>query len=223
MENQPIKLAARIGAYSALIGSLCMFTGAALWGGSGADLDQALATDQLSIYLTSASESSSFLIANLTFWIIGAMLLGLAGTLMSNICTRQPVVAKIAEYIYGLSATLAIASFIAWLSIVVRLAPDGAPAAALIAEAIGWFASRTDWLATSLIIGFGPALISLAGRNDWVPRWLLIWAGLACLAGVLCVIGIFAGNLSTYAFLVVPVGLGWTIAASFVLFKLARK
>jgi hypothetical protein len=170
--------------------------------------------------LTSASESSSLLIANLTFWIIGVILLGIAGTMMSNLCTRQPEVAKIAQYIYGISASLAVASFVAWLAIVVRLAPDGSPTAALIAETIGWFASRTDWMATCLIIGFGPALISLAGRNDWVPRWLCIWGGIASLAGLLCVIGIFAGSLSTYAFLIVPVGLSWTIAASVVLFKL---
>ncbi len=53
MENQDIKTTTKIGAYTALIGSLCMLIGAAIWGASGVDLDKALDDGELANYLSS--------------------------------------------------------------------------------------------------------------------------------------------------------------------------
>ncbi|MCH7514306.1 MAG: hypothetical protein IH947_10265, partial [Bacteroidetes bacterium] len=36
---------------------------------------------------------------------------------------------------------------------------------------------------------------------------------------LLTAIAMYAGGLTTYGFLIIPVGLGWTIAASIVLFR----
>ena len=47
MNNQETQSTAKIGAFSALMGSLCMFTGAGMWAASGADLDKALNIKEL--------------------------------------------------------------------------------------------------------------------------------------------------------------------------------
>ena len=90
-----------------------------------------------------------------------------------------------------------------------------------LAEALGFFASRADWIATVLLVGvaFRPALIAASGRDTWVPGWLAIWGALALLAGLLTTLTTLAGGLTTYGFLVVPVGLGWTIAAGVVVLR----
>jgi hypothetical protein len=44
----------------------------------------------------------------------------------------------------------------------------------------------------------------------------------AALAGILTVAAMFTEALSTYGFLVVPIGLGWTIAAGVVALRHAR-
>ena len=91
-----------------------------------------------------------------------------------------------------------------------------------LAEALGFFASRADWIATVLLVGVGPALIAASGRDTWVPGWLAIWGALALLAGLLTTLTTLttlAVGLTTYGFLVVPVGLGWTIAAGVVVLR----
>ena len=141
--------------------------------------------------------------------------------MMASLCVQRQAIAKIAMYSYWIAVPLAVASFVAWLAVVVRLSPDSSPTAASIAEAMGWFASRADWIATILIVGIGPALISVAGRSNWVPKWLAGWSFAALFAGLLCAIAMYAGGLTTYGFLIVPIGISWTIASSIVLFKRA--
>lgn len=211
--------ATKIGAYTTLIGSLCMLTGAALWGISGADLDAALDTGELGIYLKTANEGLTLLIANLSIWICGVILLGVGVTMMTVISTKRLIIAKIAQYNYWIGVPIVVVSYVAWLAVVVRLSSIGSPSVAAIAEAVGWFATRADWVATILILGTGPVLISLAGKNDWVPKWLRIWSFVALFAAFLNAIGMYAGGLTTYGFLIIPVGMGWMIASSIVLFK----
>jgi hypothetical protein len=43
-----------------------------------------------------------------------------------------------------------------------------------------------------------------------VPAWLAYWAMAAAPAGMLTVVAMFTEGLSTYGFLIVPVGLSWT-------------
>jgi hypothetical protein len=41
-----------------------------------------------------------------------------------------------------------------------------------------------------------------------LPTWLGVWAAAALLPGVVTVVAMFTGGLSTYGFVIVPVGLG---------------
>ncbi len=214
----------RIGAYTAINGAVTMIIGAALWGASGADLDRALASGELSNYLTAAGAARQLLVANLTLWIIGVFIIGVAGTAMANLCVRRPAIAQVAQFSFGTSVPLVIAAYVAWLAIVVQVAPVTSPAAVLVTKVFGWFASRADWVATILIIGIGPALISLAGRGDWVPTWLARWSIGTAIAGLLTAVAMLTGGsgLSTYGFLIIPAGVGWMLAAGIVLLRRIR-
>lgn len=222
MENQNIKTAAKIGGYSTLIGSLCMIAGAALFGISGADLDKALYAGELASYLQTVNANVSLVKANLALWIGGVILIGAGATMMTSLSTQRPIVAKLAQYNYWIAIPLVVASYVAWMAIVVQLSPGNWGSSAALAEVVGWFASRADWIATILVLGIGPVLISIAGRNEWVPGWLYIWSFIALIAGLLNGIAIFAGGLVTYGFLIIPIGLSWMLAASVVLFKRMR-
>ena len=145
--------------------------------------------------------------------------MGLAGTLISGLSDKRPLMSKVARYFYVISIPLAIVAFVAWLAIVVRLSHDTSSAAATLAEVMGWFASRADWIATALLVGAGPAFLSQSGKGSWAPGWLVGWGYVCLFAGLLTVLAMYTGSLTTYGFPVVPVGLSWTIASSIVLFK----
>jgi len=145
VENQNIRTTIRIGAYTALIGALCMITGAVLWGISGADIEKALYNDDIANYLINAKETHMLVIANLSFWIIGVTLNGVAGTMMANLCVHRKPIATIAMYNYWIAVPLAIASFVAMLTMVVQLSPDSSATSVSIAGAMGWFGTRADW------------------------------------------------------------------------------
>lgn len=221
MNRENITTATRIGGYTAITGSLCAITGAALLMASGTDLDAALANDDIANYLIGAGGNSQLLIANLTIWIVMALLLGVAATAMTSLCQRRPVAAQIARFSYWTGVPLVIVAYVAWLTIVVQIAPDTSPTAVLLTEALGWFASRADWVATILIIGIGPTLIAIAGRDDWVPKWLLYWSVFTAFTALLNLMAMFTGGsgLSTYGFLIIPIGVGWMIAAGIVLLR----
>lgn len=219
MEKQHEKTAVRIGAYTTLIGSLCMLGGAAIWGISGADIDQAIYDKDLAGYLAAALAGQRLLIANLSIWIIGVILLGAGAAMMAFISDQRSPLATLARYNYWLAVPLVVASYMAWLAVVVQLAPSDSPAAAAIAEAMGWFAVRADWVGTALVLGSGPALLAAAGRSNWAPNWLRIWSYVALLTCFLTTLAQFTGGLTTYGFLIIPVGMGWMLAASVVLFR----
>ena len=144
MEAQNLGATTRIGAYTAIGGSVCALLGAALWGASGTDIDAALAAGEMADYLVAAGESTFLIVANLTLWIVMALLLGVAGTAMTLLSERRQLLAQIARYSYWTGVPLVIAAYVAWLAVVLRVAPDTSPAAILVAEAMGWFASRAD-------------------------------------------------------------------------------
>ena len=213
--------ATRIGAYTALAGSACALIGAALNIASGADLDGALASGEMAAYLTAAGDTAPVLVANLTIWIVMAFLLGISATMMTALCEQRPMHAQIARYSYWVGVPLVIAAYVAWIAVVVQIAPDTSPAAVLVAEAVGWFGSRADWVATILIIGIGPTLIARAGREDWVPTWLMRWSYLTALTALLNAVAMLTGGsgLVSYGFLIIPVGVGWMIAAGIALLR----
>ncbi|HMB93005.1 MAG TPA: hypothetical protein VKP65_19300 [Rhodothermales bacterium] len=221
MEAKHIETATRVGAYTAIAGSLCALTGAALWGLSGADLDAALATGDTASYLTAAGDASLMLVTNLTIWIVMIFLMGIAATAMASLSGHRPVIARFAMFCYWVGAPLVMAAYVAWLAVVVQIAPATSPEAIMAAEVVGWFASRADWVATILVLGIGPPLLSLAGREDWVPTWLARWSVLTAVAGVLNAVAMLTGGsgLTTYGFVIIPIGVGWMLAAGIVLFR----
>lgn len=216
------KLAARTGSITLLIGSICMILGAVLLAITGADLDDALVKSNLSDYMILAQENKILLITNLTLWLFGVIILGIGGIMMAHLGNECTILSKIAGYNYYIAIPIVVIAYSAWLAIVVRLSVYENETSALIAEIMGWFASRADWIATILMLGTGPLFISLAGRKIWVPKWLRIWSYVALATGVLNLIAILANGLTTYGFLIIPVGLGWMVASFFVLSRLSR-
>lgn len=200
-----------------------MLAGAAILGASGTDIDRALYDNDLAGYLQGAREAQTLVVLNLSLWILGVVLLG-AGATMTALLSRQNLVtASLVKYNYWIAVPLVVVSYMAWLAVVVRLSASASSEAAAIAEIVGWFAVRADWLATVLVLGTGPVLITAAGRGTWAPNWLRVWSFVALFAGLLTTIAQYAGGLTTYGFLIIPVGMGWMIALSVVLFRWAGK
>ncbi|KAA3662562.1 MAG: hypothetical protein DWQ04_13075 [Chloroflexi bacterium] len=224
MDNGNMNSATRMAAYTAISGVFVGLIGTALWGASGTDLDLALANGDLPVYLAAAGEARNLLIANLTIWIVMVLLIGLAGTLLADLCVKRPLIAKLAKFSFRTSVPLVIVAYVAWLAIVVQIAPSASPEAVFMAEVMGWFASRADWIATILILGTGPALVSLAGRGDWVPTWLARWGFVALFAGLLNAFAMLTGGagLSTYGFIIIPVGMGWVLVAGIVALRRSK-
>ncbi|MEZ4919341.1 MAG: hypothetical protein R2792_09565 [Saprospiraceae bacterium] len=198
--------------YLAVAGAVSMFAGAACWGATGTDIWGALAAHQMDQHLEQLSAAKQLLAANTTFWIIGVLLMGAAGKRMASHCHTKPGLAEVAASCIQSAVPVAIVAFIAMFSLVVHQ-PDTETA-----YVIGWIGARLDDLATLLIVGVFPLIISTAGRPDWVPRWLSIHGVLAGLAGLLAVVAIFTG-IVPLGFIIIPVGLGWMIAAGLVLIR----
>lgn len=223
MNTQDIKNITKTGAILTLIGSVCMLSGAALLMISGADMDLALETNNISGYLAAVEENRTMLVVNLTLWIIGVILLGAAATLMISINKERFVFSRIAQYNYHISIPIVVISYMAWLAVIVPISGGDSGEVTYLTASVGWFATRADWVATFLVLGIGPMLISLTGKDYWVPRWLLRWSYGCLIAGLLNVLALYLGGLTTYGFLVIPVGMGWMIAVAVVLFKKSRE
>lgn len=191
-----------------------MLSGAATWASSGADLDLALTSGSIREYLSQARAASGALHLNLGLWIVGVVLMCAGGCQLALLGRARAQLSTLACFVYGVGAAVGIVAFSLWLGIVKGLAPAEAGAEVdAMAVALGQAATIADWIATVLILSVGSILVARAGKGIWVPGWLGAWAMLVGLAGVLALIGLFVGQRSTYAMLVVPAGVGWLIAA----------
>ena len=208
---------------AAVTGALTMLMGAGFWLASGVDLDGALLERDMVGYFDQVAAAPGLVKANLSSWIVGVLLLGAAGTLMSGLPGNDRPAASLARYAYWIAVPMAVVAFVAMLSLVVVAPLFVVSDRLVIGYTVGWIGSRADWIATGLIVGAGPALLSFAGRNTWVPPWLSGWGLLAGAAGILTAFAIFTQGLTTYGFAVVPVGLGWTLAAGVVLLRHAHE
>ncbi len=222
MNSEHVNNTARIGGYSALIGGIAMLVGGALFGASGADLWAALVSGDMAGYLAAAGEAKTLLVVSHTVWILGALTLGMAGAMMAEMCGPRRVWTQAALVCFRTGVTLAIFSFIAMLSLVTQIAPDTSATAVFIAKVVGWIGARADDLATALIVGAGPLFISLSGRKDWVPKWLLTWSYLTGIVGLFSLLVLYIPALAASAIIIVPVGIGWMIAAGVVLLRLPK-
>lgn len=195
-----------------ITGAITMLIGAACWGASGTDLWQALANRQLESYLSLLPSVKPLLVVNTTFWTLGALIMVSALTLMSGFCVSSPGLAQMAKVFAQTGVSLAIVSFIVMLSLAI------VDPSVEVATIIGWIGARIDDTATVLIIGFSPLFLSIAGKRDWVPRWLSIWGYFAGITGVLSIISMLTGIVAL-GFIIIPFGIGWMIAAGIVLAK----
>jgi hypothetical protein len=198
-----------------------MLLGAGLWSTtSNADLDLALANGRIGEYLEAAGQYQTALVSNLLAWIVGALALGVAGTAMAGLAGGAGLIRDLVRFIYAVGAAIATSAFVAWLAIVVQLPGDIGPTEIAIAEVVGWYAYRLDSVATVLLVGVGPALVSWSGRETWVPRWLFGWGNLAALVGFSSFLPYFVPSIPlSFGLLIVPVGIGWTVAAGIVLLR----
>lgn len=223
MKSKHTETKYRIGAFMGLIGAVCMLIGAALWGSSGTDLWLALEGGDVEGYLTSAGRLKGQLISNLSIWIIGVLIFGMAGIIMAGLSDQNPFYSLTADFCYRIAVPMVIVSYVAMLTVVVQIAPDTSPISIAITKAVGWFGVRLDDISTALMLGFGPLFISLSGRAHWAPGWLVGWSYLAVTLGIFSIVVLYFPGLGQYGFIVIPVGVGWMIAASIVLFKRAKQ
>lgn len=189
-------------------GVVGMIAGAAVWSSTGTDLWATLTDGTMTQYLADAVEHRSALFANLTLWTIGATGLAVGGMLMSR-CADEPEgpTAAVARHLYQLGGALAVVSFVTWMGLV-RVAASIDPTTA---ELIGFMVTRIDDLATIALIGVGPALLALA--STWMPRLLRQAAVLVATTSVVSVVALFTDASNSYGFLIVPVGMLWSLAA----------
>jgi hypothetical protein len=209
----------RMAGMTALGGAVIMLGGAVLYFSSGLDLWAALANQDMASYLVAAGEFKGQLIANLSLWILGVLLLGMAISSMGTLGTQQSPWTQAARVCAQTAVPLALIAFIAMMSLLVQIVPEASATAVALAEVIGWISVRADDLATALLIGFAPLFIAFAGRNQWVPSWLVGWAYLAGGIGVLSLVALYIPVLSGLGFLIVPVGIGWMLAAGITLLR----
>lgn len=213
--DRPFSIPPRVTGGLAIVSSLTMFSGAMLLLASGLDLDAALATGTMADYLAAVPEARGLAVANLVVWIIGVMLWGIAGDALSRLPATNSTATLLARSCYRFGIPLVVAAYTAWLVVVVVLGGDTSESTITMGTALGWFASRADWIATILVVGLGPLFLSLGGRGTWAPRWLLVWGGIAAFCGALNAVAMLTGGagLTSYGFVIIPVGLGWQIAA----------
>ena len=199
--------------YLAIVGAISMFIGAAFWASSGTDLWETLATNQMENYLGELASVKQLLVINTSFWILGVLLLGSAGQNMVEYCKTKSGLAKVASFCIQTAVPVAIVAFIIMLSLAIY------QPATETAYSIGWIGARLDDLATALLVGFFPFIISMAGKEDWVPNWLRVFGIIAGLAGILVIVSLYTG-IVFLGFIIIPVGLGWMIAAGVVLIRI---
>lgn len=217
--GQPTNGALRLAAVLLFAAAAFMAAGGIIKRVTGADLDAALADGTLAGYFQVVAENQVAVVINLSMWIVGVLAWGAAATVVAELSASRDVTGRIAMVCYWTGVPLAVASFVAWLALVVQIAPDAGTRHLATAEIVGWLASRADWIATALIAGLGSLLLSLAGRDDWAPGWLVWWGALAATAGAATIVAIIAGGLSTYGQAIIPLGVGWTIATGIVLLR----
>lgn len=202
----------RMGGWAALGGAITMLIGAALYFSSGADLWAALESGDMAGYLTAVGGVKGQLVANVSFWTAGVLILGVAVNALADLNKQRQAMAQVARVCAGTGVPLAIVSFVAMLSLVVQIAPDGSDTSVAIANVVGWMGARADDLATALIIGLAPLFLALAGRGEWLPKWLARWGYVAGAVGVFSLVVLFIPGMGQLGFLIVPVGMGWMIA-----------
>lgn len=214
----------RTAGVAAIVAALTMLTGTGFWAASGADLDAALEHGRIGDYLGAAAADSTMLTLNLGFWIAGVVLLGVAGNLLVGLGDKDSAAASVARFAFTAVPAAAVVYFSVWLGIVLELAPAhlAGQQVEATARALAQAVSLADWIGTVVILALGGAALALSGRGSWVPRWLLVWAMVSAVAGVSTLAGLVLDMRTSLALPIVPIGLGFMIAAGITALRRAR-
>jgi hypothetical protein len=188
-------------------GAVAMVGGAVVWSSTGTDLWAALSDRTIESYLIDVEDHRQALFANLAIWIVGAIALGAGGSLLAG--HAQNPAARLARFVYPFGATLGVVSFTLWMGLV-RVGTNLDTATA---ETMGFGVTRLDDLATIAPIGIGPALLA-ASAPAWMGPRLRRSAWLVAAGTALAVVALLTDASMTYGFVLVPIGLIWTIVAA---------
>lgn len=202
----------RAAGWATVAGAVIMLVGAGLYFSAGADAWAAVSSGDTATFLTDAGASTSTLYAGLTAWVIGVIGMAIGGGLLAD--AGAGPAAKAGRTSFTIGAAVAIPAFLV-LAALTRLAGAGSTSFEL-ADTLAFLGTTIDDVATIIIIGLSPVLVSVASRGIWMPGWLAVWASLAGAAGLVAVVAIFLGLSASLGFALVPLGIGWMIAAGVV-------
>ncbi len=204
----------RTAGWLTILGALTMAVGAGLGTAAGTDIDTAAGAGSAAMLelLSAAEANRTFLVANLSTWIVGVLVLGAGGAALALTIGRGRLVGTLTALGYAGGGVMGTTSFVAMLMLPTVFA-GGADSDLMAATAFALFGSRLDWIATLLILAVGPVMISRLDGDDWLPGWLHKLSLLAVVAGLLTVVALFTNALATYGFLTVPAGMIWHLAA----------
>ncbi len=180
----------RLGGLVAAGGAGAMITGAIVNTIIGLDLDAALADDTMADYLRDASDSTTAMMVNFSLWIAGALLMSLGVTLLSHSVPPSPA-STIARFGAAAGAGAVVVFFPLMIGLVLGL--EGKSELESAGVALGQAATIADWIATVLILSVGAGGVALAGRDDWVPRWLVRVAQVTMALGIVTIVGLVLG------------------------------
>jgi hypothetical protein len=208
----------RLAGWITIAGNLTMLVGTAFLVIADADLDTALEDNAIGDFLTQAAANGSALTANLGFWILGVVILGIGGVLLSGLGDQDSPATAVARFSFTAGPAAAMVVYPAWLGIVLGLAPAHAAGENVdaVAMALGHATSTADWVFTIVVLGIGPFALAMAGRGSWVPRWLYRWGMIAIAFGAITATGLIFDIRTILAAPILPVGMGFLIAAGIV-------
>lgn len=200
----------RVGAIAFLAGAVAMAVGGVLYGAAGADLWGVVNSgESIDSYLTDAAAATGTLHTGQVIWIAGVIALAAGG--VAIVGSRTDPLAHVTRAIYLLGAALAVPSFVL-MAALVRLA-DRAPVDAGLTETLAFAAARLDDIATALIVGLAALLLSLHRGPEELPRGLRHFGLVAGAVGALSLVVLAMGSLADLGFVIVPVGLIWSLLA----------
>ena len=200
--------------------ALSMMSGAAVWASAGVDLDGAAETRTVHEILPDIATSSTALTATFALWLLGMTLYAATAPALARLdgASRLP---SIAAGLIGLGAPMAASAYAAFLVLtnVLASAPGTDPT---LANAVGYYATCADWVATVPMAGLVPAFVALSGRDSWAPRWMVGLAVVVLVASAATVVALLTGSgLTTFGFVIVPTGMVLTLSVGIVLWRRA--
>lgn len=214
-----IDTTARTTGLVAIVAVAVMVSAAIIWTTTGTDLDTAVTDGTVAEYVAVAASDPVGIVAHLSGWVVGVSLLAAAAMMMARMTVGRRTISILAETIVLISAAVALAAFTVWFALV--SAADRLTDESLM-EVLGFIASRGDWIGTVGIVGITPFLLSRAGRDEWVPPWLVRVGYGALATGALATVALFTGDLATLGFPVVLAGLVWYGGAGITLMRSSR-